>query len=279
MFAKFKCHECKELMAIKTNPAYTYGQCEHYFCSQCSNEYGETSPCPANLCSFKDRTARIEHNLSKAFANAFAKFETPMCATHDQQIEFICFDPNCAQSSNLCCYNCIEFGHKQCEKVLHPLLKIFFSRMKIDLAKYSPLIRNVKAKLEERQLVCNQLEDISVFIDQRIGRLCNLEDQFFCPNGFKSEYELVNKDTDILVHDKVLKQVEPLVTKLLENWEAKSLENISAGLGEIGTLCKVRNVNVMRSFRPHNIITKKKKIPVDDMDEMKPARQAPAYVD
>src|SRR3990167_6437722 len=267
MFANFKCYECKEFWISKTNLAYTYGQCSHYFCSECCSKYGETAPCPAKLCSSKDPQLRVGENLSKRFNDAFGKFVTPMCEDHDQQIEFICFDPNCTQKSNMCCDECNQTNHRKCDKLLMPTIRGFTSKVKINFNRYSPLIKNVTAKLKERQLVCPKLDEISDFIDKRILRLCNLEDQFFCANGFKSDYELVNDGNDILVHDKVLKEVEPLVSQLLENWENKSLETISSGLEKIGTVSKVKNVTVSRCVQPHFVKKSLKKLPVEEMDE------------
>ena len=271
MFANFKCYECKEFVVTKSNLAYTYGQCSHYFCSECCSKYGETAPCPAKLCSSKDPQLRVGENLSKRFNDAFGKFVTPMCEDHDQQIEFICFDPNCTQDSDLGCKDCGEDGHQNCHSSSWLTIQRFTSRAKINFASYSPLIKNVTAKLKERQLVCPKLDEISDFIDKRILRLCNLEDQFFCANGFKSDYELVNDGNDILVHDKVLKEVEPLVSQLLENWENKSLETISSGLEKIGAVGKVRNITVSRCVQPHFVQKQHKKVPVEEMDEMVPS--------
>src|SRR3990167_9322012 len=277
MFANFKCYECKEFMVSKTNLAYTYGQCSHYFCSECCSKYGETAPCPAKLCSSKDPQLRVGENLSKRFNDAFGKFVTPMCEDHDQQIEFICFDPNCTQASNFCCEDCGQDHHQKC-KSTWLTIRGFCSKSKISLHRYSPLIKNVTAKLKERQLVCPKLDEISDFIDKRILRLCNLEDQFFCANGFKSDYELVNDGNDILVHDKVLKEVEPLVSQLLENWENKSLETISSGLEKIGTVCKIKKVSV-NSQKYHAVIFPKKRIPTEGMDDCKGHRSSAANVD
>ena len=277
MFANFKCYECKEFVVTKTNLAYTYGQCSHYFCSECCSKYGETAPCPAKLCSSKDPQLRVGENLSKRFNDAFGKFVTPMCEDHDQQIEFICFDPNCPIQS-LSCMDCSHLNHQNCQRQLTVNFKSLLSKVKIKLNRYSPLIKNVTAKLKERQLVCPKLDEISDFIDKRILRLCNLEDQFFCANGFKSDYELVNDGNDILVHDKVLKEVEPLVSQLLENWENKSLETISSGLEKIGTVCKFKKVSV-NSQKYHTVMFPNKKIPVEGMDECGGHRSTVANVD
>src|SRR3990167_9893010 len=156
MFANFKCYECKEILVTKTNLAYTYGQCSHYFCSECCSKYGEPAPCPAKLCSPKDPQLRVGENLSKRFNDAFGKFVTPMCEDHDQQIEFICFVPNCTLK-DISCVDCFQSNHKSCQRDLSVNLKGFLLRVKSNIGRYSPLIKNVTAKLKERQLVCPKL--------------------------------------------------------------------------------------------------------------------------
>src|SRR3990167_478738 len=107
MFANFKCYECKEFVVTKSNLAYTYGQCSHYFCSECCSKYGETAPCPAKLCPSKDPQLRVEHDLTQQLIVAFGKFVTPMCATHfTNKVDTICTDPLCTERAKFECPQC-----------------------------------------------------------------------------------------------------------------------------------------------------------------------------
>jgi len=278
MFSDFKCHECKEFVCSKTNLAYTYGECSHYFCSGCADELFKTvGQCPAKDCSTRGQRIDkpgIEHNLSKQFTQAFAKFETPTCETHDQQIEFFCYDPNCGKSVGFECVECFNSLHENCSKKSSFSVKHQLPKIKINIGSYKCLVKDITTKLKERQLVCPKLDEISDVIEKRISRMCNIEGQFFCASGFKSEYELINVGQDIEVHDKVLKQVEPLVAELLKDWETKPLETISAGLEKIGTVCKVKNISVSRFTKPH-LVKGFENVARDGMDEA----QLAAHVD
>jgi hypothetical protein len=159
-------------------------------------------------------------------------------------------------------------------------LEFFLTDIKVRVSRYRKLIPDLQDKMTQRQLVCPRLEDISNFIEARIVKLCNIESEFFCPEGFRSKYELrmQGQGSEILVHDKVLDQVEPLFHELLKDWENKSLEMISAGMEKIGQLCKVQNVLVDRSVQPHRVKTEKGApqllLDMDDMDDMDEANHA-----
>jgi hypothetical protein len=279
MLSTFKCYECREFLHSNLQRAYTYGECAHYFCSGCADEqFDAVGQCPAKDCSTRGQRIdkpRIEHNLSKAFAQAYPKFETPTCETHDQQIEFFCYDPNCTVSVGFECIGCSALIHENCPKKFLINISGLLKLIKIKVGRYKCLVKDIMTKLKEKQLVCPKMDEISDEIEKRITRLCNIEGQFFCPSGFKSEYELTNAGQDIEVHDKVLKQVEPLVVDLLKDWETKSLETISAGLEKIGTVCKVKDLVVNREVKPH-IVAGLQTLPVLCMDD---ERQQSRHVD
>ncbi len=255
---KFKCRKCEEFMVFGGRLGYTYGDCQDYHCSGCRVIFDTAKSCPVRECSVRVKDVK-EHNLNDAFKQEFdQKFKIPTCETHDwEKKESLCIDPGCNNGNRFECPECQSEKHGMCPKAASLTTKGLLAKSRIRVDRYREMIPLLKDRLTERQLVCPKLEEINQFIDGRILKLCSIEDQFFIDNGFRSEYDLTTEDKDILVHDKVLRQVEPLVTRLLEGWKTKSLETISAGMEEIGQLCKVQNLVVNRSVKPHVVQTKR----------------------
>ena len=274
----FKCQKCSEFLVFGIRRGYTWGakDCEHYYCSVCSNtpEFQTAKSCPVKGCRENEHPCKTERNLNDAFKKQFDKVKIPTCETHDSENqELICSYPDCNSTNHFECQECFKINHKKCFE--HSLnIKILIAKSLIKVDRYRQLIPALTEGLKKKQLVCNKLADISTFIDARITKLCNLEAEFFIPDGFRSKYELTTEGKDIVVHDKVLKQVEPLVKELLEGWETKSLESISPLMVQIGQLCEVQNAVVNREVKPHIVKTTKPEVPLPpaDMDEANLAR-------
>jgi len=280
----FKCQKCSEFLVYGIRRGYTWGakDCEHYYCSVCSNtpEFQTAKSCPVKGCRENEHPCKTERNLNDGFKKQFDKVKIPTCETHaDQPKQYICFDPKCRRRMEFECFLC-KYDSKSPEHECEPPLdggwplEFWASEIKIGVSRYRQLIPALTEGLKKKQLVCNKLADISTFIDARITKLCNLEAEFFIPDGFRSKYELTTEGKDIVVHDKVLKQVEPLVKELLEGWETKSLESISPLMVQIGQLCEVQNAVVNREVKPHIVKTTRPEVPLPpaDMDEAKLAR-------
>lgn len=271
---KFKCRKCEEFCVTGDRKAYTYGDCQDYHCSGCRVIFDTAKSCPVRECSVRVKDVK-EHNLNDAFKQEFdQKFKIPTCETHDwNNKELVCIDSGCNNGNSFECSDCQNHNHAKCPKVASLKAISFIAKCHIRVDRYREMIPLLKDRLTERQLVCPKLEEINQFIDGRILKLCSIEDQFFIENGFRSEYDLTTEDKDILVHDKVLRQVEPLVTRLLEGWKTKSLETISAGMEEIGQLCKIPDSIVDRGNQVHIVHQNiKKTSPKLDMDEANHAR-------
>lgn len=272
----FKCQKCKEFLVFGDRRGYTWGaeDCSHYYCSACSTDFETARNCPVKGCRVNDHATKTERNLNDSFKKQFDKMRIPTCETHEyDNQEFICTDPDCDSTNHFECPECFKINHKKCHE--HSLkVTALIAKSLIRVARYRELIPTLKDKLTQKQLVCPKLEVISNFIDGRITKLCNLETEFFIPGGFRSKYELTTEGKDIVVHDKVLKQVEPLVWELLKDWETKSLDKISAGMVEIGQLCDIQNAVVDREVKPHILKTTRPAAPLppSGMDEAKLAR-------
>ena len=214
----------------------------------------EAKPCGAILEISKIKLKPL--NFETELDALFLKFKYSKCPEHNHWANEVCFDKKCTTSLGFHCRKCTQTHHSKCQPLEVTSFELLLEKA-IPMLQAKSSFKITERLIAARQLECPKLDEISDFIDKRILRLCKLERHLFdypSDKGFKSDYELVNDGNDILVHDKVLKSVESLLTTLNKDIELKRpTDAISAQVTKIGDECGCKDVTVVRAVKPHAI--------------------------
>src|SRR3990167_11083203 len=224
-FTTYRCASCFMFLASPSTAAFKSPRdCRHHFCETCKNLGKHNDFCNKKQCPetrfMVEQPKRVD--LTAEFETAFEVWietsEKQRCEVHKNLSHiggWICFDANCPNPTDgFTCFKCdkINKRHAGCDQQLDAkqLIEVF----KVKKSSVRRLLIASVSKAAKLRFAVDQFTEIRQKIRSHLQNLSNLPDQF-TSETFKIDYSFKKEGDYIIVHDKVLEEVEKILVEML----------------------------------------------------------------
>src|SRR3990167_4802432 len=221
----FKCSSCFAFLAAPGSTAFkSYCKCSHHFCQNCKKEgkgekYCKKSKCLGFESVFSQMTSvDLRPKFELAYQGLVTNPDEPRCEVHKQHTHIggmICLSEDCPHPEDgFRCSNCevADKRHAGCDQQLDA--KELISKIAVKSSRISRLCFQAKSRAAELCYDPKSFTEVWTRISRHLQKLSNLPDQF-TSETFKIDYSFKKEGDYIIVHDKVLEEVEKILVEML----------------------------------------------------------------